>query len=219
MIESIQLKVQQGLPSDIGHGRARLPFNNELGITPGDYIEIEGERKTVATVWRIRPEDKDKGDVIRIDRIIRKNAQTEVDSLVSVRKVTPKKAKKIVISPALDEHKVEFGTGIEAFVLRGLLKRPVSKGDKIFIPGMTLFSKALPFLVESTVPEGIVMIGPETQVLVKDQGSTDEPDEPNLIMEVSRMKDTMKDMIKKLDLIQSELFKLEVARSAATEEE
>ena len=69
--DSLTLRVAKAIPSDVGHGRARVPFDNDLNLKPGDIIEISGERKTAAIVWRCRPEDANLG-VIRVDGIIRK---------------------------------------------------------------------------------------------------------------------------------------------------
>ena len=44
--ESLTLRVAKAIPSDVGHGRARVPFDNDLNLKPGDIIEIEGEKKT-----------------------------------------------------------------------------------------------------------------------------------------------------------------------------
>ena len=48
----ITLKVNQAYPSDSGRGIARLDPDAmlKLRISPGDIIEIEGRRKTVAKV-------------------------------------------------------------------------------------------------------------------------------------------------------------------------
>ena len=40
--ESLTLRVAKAIPSDVGHGRARVPFDNDLNLKPGDIIEIEG---------------------------------------------------------------------------------------------------------------------------------------------------------------------------------
>ena len=55
--DSLTLRVAKAIPSDVGHGRARVPFDNDLNLKPGDIIEVSGERKTAAIVWRCRPED------------------------------------------------------------------------------------------------------------------------------------------------------------------
>ena len=53
----LTLRVAKAIPSDVGHGRARVPFDNDLNLKPGDVMEINGEKSTAAIVWRCRPED------------------------------------------------------------------------------------------------------------------------------------------------------------------
>ena len=50
--KKLNLKVAKAIPSDVGHGRARVPFDNELNLKPGDIIEIKGDDTTAAIVWR-----------------------------------------------------------------------------------------------------------------------------------------------------------------------
>ena len=38
--KELKLRVAKAIPSDVGHGRARVPFDNELNLKPGDIIEI-----------------------------------------------------------------------------------------------------------------------------------------------------------------------------------
>jgi transitional endoplasmic reticulum ATPase len=74
------------------------------------------------------------------------------------------------------QQKVRFGPGIEGFARRGLNKRPVVSGDRIFIPGMTLFAEALPFQIVQTTPKGIVQVLPDTEIIIKEE-PVDEEDE------------------------------------------
>ena len=67
------------------------------------------------------------------------------------------------------QQKVRFGPGIEGFARRGLNKRPVVAGDRIFIPGMTLFAEALPFAIVQTSPKGIVQVLPDTEIIIKEE--------------------------------------------------
>ena len=174
--DSVTLRVAKAIPSDVGHGRARVPFNNDLDLKPGDIIEISGESKTAAVVWRCRPEDANLG-VIRVDGIIRKNAGVSLGDRVEIRKVEVKKCEKLVLSPVMaKQQKVRFGPGIEGFARRGLNKRPVVAGDRIFIPGMTLFAEALPFAIVSTKPKGIVQVAPETEIVIKEEVFDEEED-------------------------------------------
>ena len=166
--ESLTLRVAKAIPSDVGHGRARVPFDNDLNLKPGDIVEIEGERKTAAIVWRCRPEDANLG-VIRVDGIIRKNAGVSLGDRAEIRKVEVEPCTKLILSPVMaKQQKVRFGPGIEGFARRGLNKRPVVAGDRIFIPGMTLFAEALPFAIVQTSPKGIVQVLPDTEIIIKE---------------------------------------------------
>ena len=172
--KKLTLKVAKAIPSDVGHGRARVPFDNDLNLKPGDVIEIKGDDTTAAIVWRCRPEDANLG-VIRIDGIIRKNAGANLGQNVGIKKVEAKPCTRLVLSPVMaSKQKVRFGPGIEGFARRGLNKRPVVAGDRIFIPGMTLFAEALPFAIQSTTPKGIVQVLPETEIVIKDEAVDEE---------------------------------------------
>ncbi len=173
--EGISLRVSKAIPSDVGHGRARIAADAGLDLKPGDIVEISGdERSTAAIYWRSRPEDS-KLDIIRIDGIIRKNAGVSLSDRVTVRKVNAKDCTKLTITPVMaNKQKVKFGPGIEGFARRGLAKRPVVAGDRIFIPGMTLFAEALPFAVVSTVPKGIVKVTNQTEIVIKDEAVAEE---------------------------------------------
>lgn len=174
--KTMSLRVAKAIPSDVGHGRARISGENDLGLKPGDIVEIKGDKRSTAAIyWRSRPEDT-KMEIIRVDGIIRKNAGVSLGDRVTVSKVEAKECTKLVLSPVMaNKQKVKFGPGIEGFARRGLSKRPVVQGDRIFIPGMTLFAEALPFAVVSTVPKGIVKVTNDTDIVIKDE-TVDEED-------------------------------------------
>ncbi|MEC7406888.1 MAG: CDC48 family AAA ATPase [Candidatus Thermoplasmatota archaeon] len=172
--DSLTLRVAKAIPSDVGHGRARVPFDNDLNLKPGDIIEVSGERKTAAIVWRCRPEDANLG-VIRVDGKIRKNSGVSLGDRVDIKKVETQPGQRLVLSPVMaKQQKVRFGPGIEGFARRGLNKRPVVAGDRIFIPGMTLFAEALPFAIVSTKPKGIVQVLPDTDIVIKEDAVDEE---------------------------------------------
>jgi transitional endoplasmic reticulum ATPase len=167
--DSLTLRVAKAIPSDVGHGRARVPFDNDLNLKPGDIVKISGDQDTAAIVWRCRPEDANLG-VIRIDGIIRKNAGVSLGDRVTISKVETQPCTRLVLSPVMaKQQKVRFGPGIEGFARRGLNKRPVVAGDRIFIPGMTLFAEALPFAIVQTSPKGIVQVLPDTEIIIKEE--------------------------------------------------
>jgi transitional endoplasmic reticulum ATPase len=168
--DSITLHVSKAIPSDVGYGRARISGETGLGLKPGDIVEIKGEkRSTCAIYWRSRPEDE-KMNLIRIDGIMRKNVGVSLGDAVTVTIIEAKDCVKLTLSPVMaNKQNIKFGPDIEGFALRGLSKRPVVKGDRIFIPGMMLFAEALPFAVLNTTPKGIVKVTQETNIDIKDE--------------------------------------------------
>jgi len=165
------LKVAEAFQQDVGYGRARIDTQTrvELDISIGDVIEIEGEKTTAATVWRAHPSDEGKG-LLRIDNLTRKNAKVSIGDSVKVRKADVKDAVEVALAPLISEgQQIQFGAGIENLIRKGLLRRPLVKGDTVIVPGIALFGSALPFGIVSTTPKGIVMITENTRLVVKEE--------------------------------------------------
>ena len=192
---SIPLRVAKAIPSDVGHGRVRVPLHLCPSLSAGDIVEIipqdcaESSKSTQGIVWRCRPIDDELG-VVRIDGIIRKNAGISLGDRVSLAKVDPQPCELLVISPRTGRReKVVFENDISGFVRRGLNKRPFVVGDRVFVPGLTISSEAFPFEVVDTWPEiEIVQVTPDTEVIVlecdnshsvreSDRGDTEEAPE------------------------------------------
>ena len=173
-VEGVTLKVAEALQDEVGYGRGRLdtPTRNELGLSIGDIIEIHGRRRepTVAIVWRARTEDEGKG-VVRIDGLIRNNAKVNLGDKVEVRKAQVRPAQKVSLAPLLEQQsgRVQFGPGIDEIILRGLNRRPLTKGDAVIVPGLTLMGGRLVFAVTGVQPKGIVQIQADTQVQVLEE--------------------------------------------------
>ena len=168
MKKNIELRVEPTLKNDVGYMRGRLSTESreKLGVSPGDIISIKGKKATAAVVWRAPIQDENK-DIIRIDGLTRKNANVSIGDKVVLEKISPKTADKIVISPAIkDLPNIQFANGIENFVKKSLLKRPVHKGDTIIIQGIALMGSQLPFVVSSTKPKGIVQINVDTDIKI-----------------------------------------------------
>jgi transitional endoplasmic reticulum ATPase len=171
MVEEVSLKVAEANQQDVGSGRARIDTKTRmaLGVSPGETIEIVGQRSTAAVVWRVFQADEGKG-LIKIDGLIRKNAKVSMGDKVIVRKVPTKGASKLILAPMIPKNqRLKFGVGFENFIKSKLKSRPVTKADMIFIPGITLIGGALPFTVLSTVPKGIVVIDDATDIILKDE--------------------------------------------------
>jgi transitional endoplasmic reticulum ATPase len=179
MVEEIALKVAEANQQDVGSGRARIDTKTRmaLGVSPGETIEIVGQRSTAAVVWRVFQADEGKG-LIKIDGLIRKNAKVSMGDKVIIRKVATKGASKLILAPMIPKNqRLKFGVGFENFIKSKLKNRPVTKADMIFIPGITLIGGALPFTILSTVPKGIVIIDDATDIILKDE-PTEEVEQP-----------------------------------------
>ncbi|MBW3001986.1 CDC48 family AAA ATPase [Candidatus Woesearchaeota archaeon] len=134
MKQEIKLKVVEAIQDDVNKGIVRIDSNfmKEIGIKPGDIVEILGGKPTVAMADRALP-----GDIglstIRMDGLLRKNAKTGIGEEVKVKKAEIKEAKKITIAPASE--RVEVRTSNTHIFKQGLLGRALVKGDIVSLGG------------------------------------------------------------------------------------
>jgi len=170
MTDSMTLRVARAHhQSEVGLGRARIDTKTrkQLGVEVGDYIEIVGKRTTAAKVFRSAQEDEGKG-IVRIDGMIRSNAAVSIGEKVKILKADTQPATKVVVAPKIPHGKrVRFGQGVESLFKKGLLNRPLVKGDEIIIPNIALMGGYLPFMVTSTSPGGVIVVGEHTELVVK----------------------------------------------------
>ncbi|RMD57995.1 AAA family ATPase [Candidatus Woesearchaeota archaeon] len=133
MEKQVKLKVAEAIQDDVLKGIVRIDssFMREIGVRPGDIVEIEGARKTVAIVDRAYPGDIG-NNIIRMDGLTRKNSRTSIGEIVSVRKAEVEPAKRVVIAPAREGIVVRASASI---FKQGLLGRALSKGDIISLGG------------------------------------------------------------------------------------
>jgi len=162
------LTVAEALPKDVGRGIARMDPKDmsSLGVQVGDIAQVVGKRATAAKVMPAYSEDRDKG-IIQIDGIIRENAQTSLGEQVQVQETAFKEASTIVLASTTPSK--SFVTGKDTSHLRRALEGlPLTEGDRI---RATLFgSRYQEFLVESSSPGGVLVVGPLTTVKVKGAG-------------------------------------------------
>ena len=171
MPERVILKVSEAPQSDVGLGRARVDTKTRmtLSVDVGEIIEIIGKKSTAAKLFRVMQEDEGKG-ILRIDGLVRRNVGVSIGDKVEVRKAEVFPAERVTIAPIISEgHKISFGQGIENFVKRGLLKRPLTKGDVVIVPGIALMGGALPFMVIKVMPKGVVQIVDDTIIEMKEE--------------------------------------------------
>ena len=169
----IDLKVSEAFQQDVGYGRARIDHQTriDLDLSIGDVIEIEGAKKTAASVWRAHPSDEGKR-IIRIDNLTRKNARTGLGERVKIRRAEVKEAREVILAPLMPEgQRIEFGMGIDVIIRKNLLRRPITKGDEITVPGIAFFGNALPFIIVDTTPPGVIQITERTVLRVKEEAA------------------------------------------------
>jgi transitional endoplasmic reticulum ATPase len=129
----LKLRVVEALPDDAYKGIVRIDptLMRQLGLERGDIISIRGDRETHSIIDRAYPADLGEG-IIRMDGITRKNAKTRIEEIVEVRKANIKEAKKITVAPAQKGIVVQANP---ANFKRGLLGKPVAKGDLVVLGG------------------------------------------------------------------------------------
>ena len=159
--KALKLKVTEALGKDVGRALARMgPEDLErLGVALGDTIEVVGKRKTVCKAMPSYKEFRGQSRV-QLDGLTRENAGAALDEFVQIRKITIRPAQRIVLVPltitpdSRDLHYI-------ASLVDGL---PVQEGDRI---RAALFgSRYADFKVESTTPQGPVLINPTTELEV-----------------------------------------------------
>jgi transitional endoplasmic reticulum ATPase len=157
----------------------------QIGIRPGDFVEVEGARKTVAKVERAYPADLNL-NIIRMDGTTRKNAKAAIGENVIVRRAAVSEADVVNLAP-LTNISIRGGDEIIRHMLEG---RVVSKGDVLTVGGggrsnigsifgediFSMFEGAFPsfqfgfselrFLVTGTAPKGYVMITEGTEISI-----------------------------------------------------
>jgi transitional endoplasmic reticulum ATPase len=169
----VVLKVSEAFQQDVGYGRARIDHQTriDLDLSIGDVIEIEGNKTTAASVWRAHPSDEGKR-IIRIDNLTRKNAGSGLGERVKVRLAEVKEAREVILAPLMPEgQRIEFGMGIDVIIRKNMLRRPITKGDEITVPGIAFFGNALPFIIVDSTPQGIVSISERTSLRVKKEAA------------------------------------------------
>ncbi|MFT4313306.1 MAG: CDC48 family AAA ATPase [Candidatus Woesearchaeota archaeon] len=131
--KEIKLKVAEAVQDDVNKGIVRLDSNiiHQLGVRPGEFIEIEGQRKTVSVVDRAYPGDIGL-NIIRMDGITRRNSKSGIGEIVTVQKADVVEAQKVSIAPSQKGFVIRAPPTI---FKQGLLGKAVVKGDIVTLGG------------------------------------------------------------------------------------
>ncbi len=131
--QTLKLRVVEALQEDAYKGIVRIDPNlmKKLSLDRGDIVSISGGRETYVIVDQAYPADHGEA-IIRMDGITRKNAKTGIGEHVQIKKGKILEAKKITIAPAQAGIMVK---GNPDNFRRGLLGKPVNKGDIVVMGG------------------------------------------------------------------------------------
>jgi len=160
-----QFKVKEALAKDVGRAIARIDPEDmkALGLQVGQVVEIEGKRKTAAKAMPCYAEDRGK-KIVQIDGITRENAKVGLDEKAAIEKVESKSARKITLAPLTNRGVLQKDKDAKYIgsLIEGL---PLISGDKV---RARLFgTKTCDFLVEDTIPDGLVLVSSATLIRVK----------------------------------------------------
>ena len=162
---TLELKVAEASPDDVGKGWARISPDHmrTLNSALGDIIEISASKKTVARLTGTIG-DATATHIIRIDGITRSNAQANLGELVQIRKVPRVTAVTVLVTPLDFGGSLPTENDLEQYpkILQGLA---VLADDKINIPH--LGGKERLFHIEATSPTGGVIINQKTNFVLK----------------------------------------------------
>ena len=161
-VKELELRVAEVRHNEAGRGRVRIDeiAMRRLGITPGDVVEIEGRKKTVAIAWPGYADDKGEG-IIRMDGWTRKNAGVSLGDKVKVRRAKVKPAASVRLAPTSLTLTVD--ENFSAYVKKRLLDRPLIEGDIVQVP---VLGQIIPFTVLSTKPGGPVIVTEDTHLII-----------------------------------------------------
>lgn len=127
--KEIELKVAGANQQDFGKGIVRISTDSmrELGVSRGDIVELEGGDVTAGIA--VEGYSQDEGlDIIRVDGLIRSNAETSIGDYLKIRKADVQEAQKVKIGPASSSLRLRGSGESLKQVLGG---RPLTKGDVI----------------------------------------------------------------------------------------
>lgn len=203
--KEIKLKVMEAVQDDVNRGIVKIDSNylREIKISPGEVVEVIGERKTVAVADRAYPGDIGL-NIIRMDGNTRSNSRSTVGEIVTINKIESEIAREVTIAPTNSKVIVKASPHL---LKLGLLGKAVIRGDLVslghsnlkrrFEPEMSqkvgdIFSAMeerfsgfglgdLKFMVVNCEPKNkALIIGKETEVIFNSRSVEIKEDDVNL---------------------------------------
>lgn len=165
----LKFRAAEGLAQDVGRGIVRVdPLDMaRLGARTGDIVQVVGKRAAPAKVVPARLEHRGQGTA-QMDGILRENAQAAIGGEVQMETVPSQQATMVLLAPGapLRSPLPERDTGYLKAALEGL---PVAPGDRV--RATLLGTRYREFRVAGTEPDGMVVIGSQTVVRVRNDGT------------------------------------------------
>ncbi len=148
------MRVADARQRDVGHGKVRIDNETmqKLGITAGDFVEIQGKKMTVAVAWPAYAEDQGE-EIVRMDGLIRRNAGVALNEYVALKKADVKDAQAIIFAPT--DVRLSVDEEFVSFVKRRFMDMPFVEGDMTLL---SIFGSAVPLVVTRTRPHGPIKI-------------------------------------------------------------
>jgi transitional endoplasmic reticulum ATPase len=162
MTKELKLKVTEALVKDAGRGYARIDPADmaKLNLAVGDIVQIAGSKGSgIAKLMPTYLDLRGKG-AVQLDGLTRRNAGLSLDDKALIQSVTCKHADRIILIPTTITPNPRDLDYIGS-LLDGLA---VKKGD--LLRAHLFGSRSAEFKVESTVPDGAVMINPTTTLVI-----------------------------------------------------
>ncbi|UPV73895.1 CDC48 family AAA ATPase [Halorussus limi] len=187
-MSDIQLQVKQAYANDTGQGVARLAPTvlEELQLTPGGFVTIEGSTTTVAKVQQTDFEDWN-DETIRIDGFTRQNADVTLGDHVTVQKATLGAIRHIILAPTEEVH-VPIGPNVAGLIEHQLRNRPVSEDDLVPVdssdqPFVQTPGETLSLIALEIKPNQTGKITEKTSITIRETPVTDQSttDDHNII--------------------------------------
>ena len=162
MTKELKLKVTEALVKDAGRGYARIDPADmaKLNLAVGDIVQIVSSKGSgIAKLMPTYIDLRGKG-VVQLDGLTRRNAGLSLDDKALIQPVSCKHADRIILIPTTITPNPRDLDYIGS-LLDGLA---VKKGD--LLRAHLFGSRSAEFKVESTVPDGAVMINPTTTLVI-----------------------------------------------------
>jgi len=158
----IRLDVRKAAEEDAGKGIARVhpAVMRALGIVNGEFIEILGGKRAVASVWSSQNTSHGRND-IAIDGEIRSNAGCGIDDHILIRRISVHDVKKLVLQPVTS---VTLNNP-EILISKKIRGRPVIEGQTIRID---LIGNTVTFVIVMLEPRGTGVVTFTTEVTLHD---------------------------------------------------